>query len=197
MPKASIREKMAALRQFCQVRYEDLDCGSEQELEKSLDRALAMKKVAVHGRGDSWTEVGPGYNPYQASDLTTYAPEFGGRWRDNFPGSGDEEINDDNDKQKSTRNDGNEDFDSVAKKIKINEYMKLVMKPIVNETYILKVPVREGVDPQDVKKTLGDDAKFDGRFVRKTFTSFEEAIDFQKRVKDSIVEKKPDYERNR
>jgi len=108
---------------------------------------LRIMRQAVHGRGDNWVEVGPSTAPSSFSAPTmNYAPQFGGRWRTNMPGSGDQHINDDSDKSKNTR--GNpEDFDPENKNILINDKLDSGAEKCV-VMYVL----RDGENP---KKNMG------------------------------------------
>lgn len=105
---------------------------------------LRRIRQAVHGRGDNWVEVGPSTAPSSFSSPTpmTWAPNFGGRWRTNMPGSGDQHINDDSDKSKNTRGKP-EDFDPENKNILINDKLDSGAEMCV-VTYVAP----EGSDPR-------------------------------------------------
>lgn len=106
---------------------------------------LRRIRQAVHGRGDAWVEVGPSTAPSSFSSPTpmNWSPNYGGRWRTNMPGSGDQHINDDSDKSKSTR--GNpEDFDPENKNNLINDKLDAGLERCV-VTYF----ARDGEDPKD------------------------------------------------
>jgi hypothetical protein len=185
------KERLNRLREVCgELRLEDLDGLSEEKLSSLYKRITAMKKTAAHGMGDSWTEVEPGRSPYNTSPLVNSTPEFGGRWRDNFPGGGDNHINDDSNKQKSTWG-NNEDFDPTLKKIKLNEKLRKALQPIEQNSYILRVHIIDKQDPKKLLNVLGEGSKYDGRSVIQHFLTFEEALHWQKMFRGSIVETNP------
>jgi hypothetical protein len=166
---------------FPDIRYSDLDTDDDAEVQKIIDRVSRNPetKTAVHGRGDNWTEVGPGASPYDTSPLVNYAPEFGGRWRKNFPGSGGQHINDDSDNQKDTKGQAtDEDFDPVLKRKKINDARDR------GDSYVVRVTLPSGEEPNREKAVeyFGDDGGFDEDGVFKGVDSYEDALELEREL---------------
>lgn len=159
------------------LRYGDLDL-EDTEIEM-LSNMFQTTKTAVHGRGDNWTEVDR-YNPYNTSPLVKFVPEFGGRWRRNFPGSGDQHINDDSDKEKSYKSTGDpNDFDPKLKEKLINDHTD-------ESSYRVKVEL----DPEDfgsqkrALELLGDKGEFDGDCMFVEVSDFQAAIQLERELRE-------------
>lgn len=183
------KERLDNVRKSCRenIKLEDLDGLSAERLSVICKK---INKQAAHGMADSWSEMSQGQSPYNTSPFVNYAPEFGGRWRENFPDGGDNHINDDSNKDKSTWG-RTEDFDPLLKRIKLNDKLKMALHPISNDTYILRVQIIDKQDPEKLMMALGEGAKYNGRDVIQTYPSFETALKWQVRFRGSIVETNP------
>jgi len=184
-----LRERLENIRKSCQerIRLEDLDGLPTEKLGALYQK---LKRQAAHGMADSWSEVSQGQSPYNTSPFVNYAPEYGGRWRENFPDGGDHHINDDRNKEKSTWG-RNEDFDPKIKKIKLNDKLKMALEPVSTDTYRLRVQIVDKQDPQKLMLALGEGANYDGRYVSQRYMTFEEALKWQRMFRGSIVETNP------
>lgn len=189
MPFNLFKERINDIRRSVpeEIPLEDLADLSAEKLSRLSKR---LQKEAAHGMADSWSEVSQGGSPYNTSPFVNYAPEFGGRWRENFPGSGDQHINDDRNKEKSTWG-RPDDFDPKLKKLKLNEKLKMALEPVSNDKFVLKVQIVDKQDPEKLMMALGEGSQYDGRFVTKHFLTFEEALKWQKMFRGSIVETNP------
>ena len=150
-------------------------------------------KRALHGV-DTWTQVGHGEDPSYFRPMN-WAPEFGGRWRENFPGGGSSNINKDSDVDESLRGIArDEDFDPQARTNKINELLH--GGPKTPESYVLVYECRDGESPkekaEEIKKQLGEgdaEAIIDDTTIRIVLPDFESATSAQPRIPGSVVEK--------
>ena len=181
LKKSKKRRAIDRLREIDpDIRYSDLELD-EKDVEYLAGIISPEKetKIAVHGRGDNWTEVGPGYSPYNTSPLVNSTPEFGGRWKKNFPGSGDQHINDDGDKSKSTRGTGtNDDFNPVLKRDKIN-------REIGRSPYKIMISLTDDQSPSEqlAKELLGDDGKHDNTSIFVEVDDFQHALEIERDFK--------------
>lgn len=185
----SIKKDMAPrpidiIRSKCPgVRLNDLDVDDKDV--KFLAEVLASGKEirqAVHGR-DGWTEVGPDYNPYNSSPMTTYKPELGGRWRKNFPGSGGQHINDDSDQTKNTRGVArNEEFDPKLRIQRTNDALDEASKNIRGPGFVVKLELDSNQQATEdlAAKVFGDEGQFDGQYVFIHVDDFEAALQEQR-----------------
>jgi len=177
------RRPIDILRDKCpDLRHSDLDLNDE-EVEYLASVMNPEVKVAVHGRGDNWTEVGPEYNPYKTSPLVNFSPEFGGRWRRNFPGSGDHHINDDSDKQKNLKGKAtDDDFDPVMKSKKINDKLDEQRSKNNGAACFVRVELSPDQQPTEdlAKKLLGDEGQCDGKSIYVRVDDFESALQVQR-----------------
>lgn len=177
------------IRKVCpDIRLSDLGLTSEELglLANSLKSKPEVKE-AVHGRGDNWTEVGPSFNPYQTSPLVNPAPEFGGRWRNNFPGGGDHHINDDKDKQKHLKGNAvNEDFDPVLKRQKINDMLREKGLDNKCDIYLVFLELFDDECPcKELAKTVfGDDGDSDGSDVFMVAKDFDFALRIEREQRE-------------
>lgn len=136
-------------------------------------------KEALHGTADNWFEA---TSPYQTSPLVNPTWEMGGRWRNSLPGGGDQHINDDGDKQKSLK-------DDAIGQGSAQDHINMALEDAANpETYIVKVVVQEGQDPEKIRDKLGEGAKYDGRSVSIPAKNFGEATRLQRQWPGAIVE---------
>jgi hypothetical protein len=172
------RRPIDVLREKCpDLRHSDLDLKDEEVEYLASVMGGEVTKVAVHGRGDNWTEVGPEYNPYRTSPLVNAVPEFGGRWRRNFPGSGDQHINDDSDKQKNLKGTAtDEDFDPVLKSKKINDRLEGKGACLVR----MELSPDQDATEELAKRLLGDEGRCDGRSIYVMVDNFEDALQVQR-----------------
>jgi len=155
-------------------------------------RRERLKRQAVHGRGDGWVEVSPGEQANWTGPTMDWAPQFGGRWRNNLPGSGDQHINDDSDKEKSTRGTATDgDFDPKAKSQMIND--KLDKGPVPNEFYLVTYRCREGENPGDKAEDLqgqGIQVQVNGTLLTIMATDFDQAMRAQRLIPGAAIERK-------
>lgn len=190
------RKPLARLRSFkgCEgLRPSDLDGMEEKEMHNffhSLREAGSAKdvKTAYHGQGDTFFPVGPDYNPYKTSPLVNNpGPEFGGRWRRDFPGSGDQHINDDSDKPKSESGHG-DDSDPSGQKRRINELLTKIKGP----AFMVKVDLSEEEEPTEerAKGIFGEKGQTDGKSVFIIVDGYEEALRFQHNHPKAVIERK-------
>ena len=190
MGERAIR-KLRSLSDDCQhLRPSDLDGLPEDELHSFLstlkDKKTASIKVAVHGTDHGgWTPVDPNA---RTSPLVNYqGPNFGGRWRDDFPGAGDMHINDDSDKEKNTKGEAkDDDFSPSMRRTRINDAIDSVKGP----KYVVRKP-HSSVDGEDAaKKVFGPEGKDDGTAMYVVVNSYEKAIELSKRIPGCTVERK-------
>jgi hypothetical protein len=154
-------------------------------------KRTASIKTAIHGHGETWTPVDSNYNPYKTSPLVnSQGPEFGGRWRQDFPGAGDNHINDDSDKEKSGKG-GKDDADPDQKNNRINELVEGIRGP----KFIVRLRLTEEAEPNEDKaiEVFGDDGQSDGKSVYVVVDGFEKALEIQKKIPNCIIEPKDNY----
>lgn len=169
---------MDLLRRVCpDLRPGDVELPLEDVTRLADVLVPPSTRLAVHGRGDNWTEVGPGYNPYQTSPLVNSAPQFGGRWRNDFPGSGDQHVNDDSDKQKDTKGHGN-DFDPVTRHNLINDKMGPSGRSFVVR---ITLPPDQVATDDVATDILGQDGRHDGESVYVVVDDFMEALRIERK----------------
>ena len=156
--------------------------------------AKPSHKQALHGV-DTWTQVGHGEDPNYFRPMN-WAPEFGGRWRENFPGGGSSNINKDSDSDGSAGGMVTEnEFDPQARSNDLNELLH--GGPKTPESYVLVYECRDGESPkekaEEIKKQLGEgkdaEAVIDGTTIRIVLPDFESATSAQPRIPGSVVEK--------
>lgn len=163
------------------LRVSDLD---GMDAEKVVGLFGGIKAYAVHGDATNWFETS---DPYKTSPLVNPYWELGGNRRDshgNFPGSGDQRINDDNDK--NTSGDSISDLDPEAKNNLINEMLGDITKD--GKQYMVRVRIQEGQDPEKIKSELGNSAKYDGKSVCVIVDAFSEATGIQSKWPGAIIE---------
>jgi hypothetical protein len=189
-------DKLRSLHEDCSgLRPSDLDGMSDKEMYHLYYKLNGKKadnnspiKTALHGHGETWTPVGPGYDPYRTSPLVNYqGPEFGGRWRRDFPGSGDQHINDDSDKEKNGKGQG-DDFDPQLQRERINELTDKIKGP----KYVIRLRLSEEDEPsQDkAKEIFGDEGQSDGRSIYVVVDGFARAIQLRQKIPGSVIEPK-------
>lgn len=180
------------------LRYSDLDLEDDeiQYLADSMASSKAKKtKVAVHGRGDNWTEVGTGFNPYSTSPLVNPpASGIGGRrWRENFPGGGDHHINDDQDKKKNTKGRATDEaFDPELRKKKINDKLDRARQEEHGGGYIVRVelgPEEFGTEEM-AREIFGEAGEFDDDSIWVEVPTFEEAVRLERKQKEEAEHNK-------
>lgn len=185
-------QQLRSLSDDCQhLRPSDLDGLSEKDMYHiyhNLHKKASIK-TALHGMGETWTPQDVNYDPYRTSPLVNnQGPEFGGRWRRDMPGSGDQHINDDGDKDKNTKGDNaNGDFDPNSKAVIINDVLDKIRGP----KYTVKLRLSEEDEPSKskAKEIFGEDAETDGKeAIWVVCDSFENAIGLQRKVPRSIIE---------
>ena len=182
--------KLRALSDDClDLRPSDIAGLSDEEAKYLADRFRkeASVRTAYHGDAGTFFPVDPNSNPYKSSPLVNANPPFGGRWRGDFPGSGDQHINDDSDKQKSTRGDSaNDDFDPAMKKVRMNDLMDGILGP----KYVVRLILGDHEDATDgrAQELLGSGAKAKGRSMYVELPNYERALRLQRAVPGSVVE---------
>lgn len=186
-------ERLRSLSEDCaELRPSDLDGMSEKDMHHFFYtvRKASLDKEALHGRGETWSPVGSDFSPYRTSPLVNYqGPEFGGRWRKEMPGSGDQHINDDSDKSKSGKGDAsNDDFNPQMQKERINDLLNQIKGP----AYVVRMTLMEEDEPSEgrAKEMFGVDGQTDGKSVYVIVNGFEEAQKVQRRMPGSIIEPK-------
>lgn len=184
-------DRLRSLSEDCAgLRPSDLDGMSETEMQQFFHavKKAGIEKKALHGAGETWTPVGPDFNPYNTSPLVNNSgPEFGGRWRRDFPGGGDQHINDDGDKKKDTSGEsGNSDFDPKMQRQRINDLLSDIKGP----AFIVRLRLSEDDEPTDekAKGVFGDDGQTDGKSVYLKVDGFDEAIRIQRSIPGSSIE---------
>ena len=189
---------MRSLADDCSgLRPSDLDGMSEQEMDdlcyhvrKNAVSHGIETKTAIHGAGETWNPVAPDYNPYKTSPFVNYqGPEFGGRWRRDMPGEGDQHINDDSDKNKSTRGDSSrDDFDPNLQEHRLQDLTDQIKGP----TFVVRLRLSEEDEPSEAKakEIFGDDGRTDGKSIYVLVPGFEAATQLQRRIPGSQVEPK-------
>jgi hypothetical protein len=191
-------DKLRSLHEDCNgLRPSDLDGMSEKEMYHLYHKLNGKKagdvapiKTALHGRGETWTPVGPGFDPYKTSPLVNFqGPEFGGRWRRDFPGGGDNHINDDSDKEKNTKGQAAEgDFDPQLQQTRINELTDKIKGP----KYTVRLRLSEEDEPSKskAKEIFGDEGQTDGRSIYVVVDGFERAMRLMQKNPGSVIEPK-------
>jgi hypothetical protein len=130
-------------------------------------------------------------DPTVTSPLVRAVPEFGGRWNHDFPGSGDQHINDDSDKQKSTKGEAaDDDFNEDLRKVRIQNMLESVRGP----EFVVRKRLTEGEPPdkETAEKLFGNDGKTDGKSVYVVVRGWENALRWQQKTPGSTVEPKQD-----
>lgn len=184
-------EKLRSLSDDCAgLRPSDLDGMSENDMYYMYHdlKKTANVKIATHGHGETWIPVGNDYNPYKTSPLVNYqGPEFGGRWRRDMPGGGDNQINDDGDKQKNTKGDDSGESQN-AKEDRVNSLIEGIRGP----KYVVRLRLTEDEEPNDdkAKDIFGDDGQTDGKSVYVIVDGYEKAIQLQRKTPGAMVEPK-------
>lgn len=187
-------DKMRSLSDDCaNLRPSDLDGMSEEDMYHfyhGIERHAGAVKTAIHGMGETWNPVGQDYSPYKTSPLVNnQGPEFGGRWRRDMPGAGDQHINDDGDKDKSGRGDSDrDDFDPNLQKHRLEALTDQIKGP----TFVVRIRLSEEEEPSDKKaiEIFGDDGRTDGKSVYVLTNGFESALEIQRRHPGATVEPK-------
>lgn len=186
-------ERLRSLSNDCTgLRPSDLDGMDENEINQFFHkvREARTNKTAVHGAGETWTPVGNDFNPYSTSPLVNNpGPEFGGRWRRDFPGGGDQHINDDSDKSKNTRgNAADWDFDPQMRKQRIND----LLDDIKGVKYVVRLNLVESDEPtaEKAKSVFGPKGQADGKSIFVEVNGFDEAVRTQNNTPGSRIEPK-------
>lgn len=169
------------------IRHSDVD-GIGEEIHEFLKNTLGKTtKVAVHGYGETWTPVPADYNPYNTSPLVNNpGPEFGGRWRENFPGAGGQHINDDGDTKKNTRGEGAAGLNPLLERRKIDQ----MHGELEGKEYIVRKRVDEKSPEKESKSIFGDEGQYDGDSIFVVVKGWENAMKIQGMVPGSMVEPK-------
>lgn len=159
-----------------ELRYDDLGLNDDEIglLASSLSKT-ASTRVAVHGRGDGWSEVS-----HDTSYLTRAVPWFGGRYRDQFPGAGGAHINDDSDTDKNTKGNAAQwDADPKMKDKWINDHLG-------RRSYRVKVDLGPDNLPSIdlAHEIMGDNGEIDGHHVYVDVDDFEQAIALERELKN-------------
>jgi hypothetical protein len=123
-----------------------------------------------------------------------WAPQFGGRWRENFPGGGSQHINDDSDKQKSLRG-NSDDADPSGKRDKINDKMRVRMVDGDDGSYIITYRCKDEENPEEMAKQFGDDFGVEARSSGASVIilvdgGFDEAASLQRKMPGTVLEKR-------
>lgn len=188
----STLERLRGLSDDCRyIKLSDLDGLSEDDLDEFVKRyeRTASTKVALHGVGETWTAVPADYSPYHTSPAVNSNPEFGGRWRKNFPGEGSQHINDDSDKKKSGQGEAaNNDFNKKMKDDMINDVTESIRGP----RFVVRKRLTEEEKPTEelAKKMFGPDGQYDGESVFVIMNGFERAIRTRLKVPGATIETK-------
>lgn len=181
-------ERIRGLAEDCvNLRPSDLDGMPDAEINRLVD-SIPQTKVAVHGTGQTWTALPGDYDPYRTSPLVNNpGPEFGGRWRRNMPGGGDQHINDNGDKDKDTKGSG-DDNNPALQKTRINDLLEEIKGP----TYIVRMRLSEEVEPSSdrAKEMFGPDGKTDGESIYVEVNGYERAIKLRDKYRDATIEPK-------
>jgi hypothetical protein len=190
--RMSTLERIRGLSEDCRhIKMSDLDGLGEDDLAdfiKNYEKTASVK-LALHGVGETWTAVPSDYSPYHSSPLVNSNPEFGGRWKKNFPGEGSQHINDDRDKDKSGQGEAiNNDFNKKLKDDMINN----VTEDIRGPRFVIRKRLSEEERPTDelAKKIFGPDGKYDEESVFVILNGFERAMGIQRKIPGSTIETK-------
>lgn len=174
------------------IRYSDLDTDDDGEI-SSLIMSVSgrIQKEAVHGRGDNWTEVGPGFNPYRTDPLVNPTPTgFGNqglRNRRDMPSGGDMHINDSNDKKKNTKGRATDEaFDPNLRRKKINDQLEKARKKEKGDGYLVRIDLGpDGYgDEETARNIFGEDGQFDDTSVYMEVDNFEKAVRIEREQKE-------------
>jgi hypothetical protein len=177
------------VREEERLRPSDVSDLSDEEIQGLAKRlgSEAMTREARHGTADGWFPQDSGYSPYKTSPLVNANPEFGHRWRENFPGPGDRHINDDKDKPKDWK--GKQD--DIGKPEGPGTGLPT---SIQGPKYIVRVRINHGDNPDAVQKQMEQACKSkcgrDSGSVYVEVETYEEAVGLQRRVPRSMVEPK-------
>ena len=191
--KKSPMSELRSLDDDCaNIRPSDLDGMSDDEMRRlvNLVPKTAMIRTAYHGDAGTFFPVSPDFNPYRTSPLVNNpGPQFGGRWRQDFPGSGDQHINDDSDKSKSLQGEAaNDDFNPEIQKVRINDLMEKIKGP----KYVVRMRLPEDQEPntEKAKRMFGEDGMVDRKSIYVIVNGYEEAIRLQQKFPGCSVEPK-------
>ena len=114
-------------------------------------------------------------------------PNFGGRWRDDFPGAGGQHINDDSDTDKNTKGEANDDdFSPSMRRNRINDAIDSVKGP----KYVVRRPLSTADGDEAATKVFGPEGKSDGTAMYVVVNSYEKAIELSKKIPGCTVERK-------
>lgn len=153
-------------------------------------KVASLNKEAVHGTGQTFYPVGNDFNPYKTSPLVNNpGPEFGGRWRRDMPGSGDQHINDDSDKPKSGRGNAmNDDFNEGIQRERINDLLQEIKGP----QFVVRLRLSEEEEPNEkrAKEFFGDVGQTDGKSVFVVVDGYQAALEMQKKNPKATIEPK-------
>lgn len=179
-------DHLRGLSEDCsELRPHDTDGMSEEEIHSfisSVKKASSAKwqKVAVHGQGETWTQMPLDYNPYHTSPLVNTPPPDD-RFR-RLPGAGTNNTN-----RSDEDNTGNQDGSTPSlHRLKIDQALESTKGP----KFVVRIKLLEHEEPTDdlAKKLFEDDrAQCDGHSVY-IIVNEEEARDFNKRVPGSRIE---------
>lgn len=171
------------------LRPSDIDGMGDDEIHgflSSVKKASSARweKVAVHGTGDTWNQVGLDYNPYKTSPLVNTPPPDD-RFR-NLPGGGANNTNSDSDSDKNT---GNDDGSTPSlQRLKIDQ----MLEETQGEEYIIRKRLLEHEDPSEEAAVglFGEQGQTDGKSVYVVIRGFENAMKVRDKVPGSHMEPK-------
>ena len=154
----------------------------DNEINKLVD-SIPTKKIALHGKGETWSPVAPDYDPYKTSPLVNnQGPQFGGEYRRNLPGSGGEDTMD------RGLGDSNEKKDPTLQKNRISD----VIDEIKGPTYVVRLRLSEEEEPSEEKarEIFGPEGLSDGKSIYVEVHGFENAVKMRDKFRDAIIEPK-------
>jgi hypothetical protein len=176
------------IRRLCpDVKAEDLDGASEEELVVLASR-LKKKAFGPGGSlGPSWTQV-----DNSLSDLVRAVPQFGGgtfdQQRKNLPGGTSNQTNKSQNSDEQTRGTP-EDATPELKRLRMMERGRSSLSDPDGE-YVVSFKLRPWDDENQIKKMLGEGAESDGVEVRVVVESFEKAVSKQNALPLAIVNRR-------
>ena len=177
-------ERIRALSDDCAVlRPSDLDGIPDDDIHKFVSSMPINTKLAQHGKGQTWTPVGPDFNPYKTSPLVNSTPEFGHETSGNPPGGGNADSKD------PEKSNGSPDEDEKQKDLK-KERIDELLKSTKGEQYIIKKTLLETEEPTEeiAKQLFGPNGVTDGKIVYVIVRGFENAMAIQQKVPGSSIE---------
>lgn len=170
------------------LRPSDIDGMGEDEIHGFLSNfkqasAKGWHKVAVHGHGDTWTQVGLDYSPYSTSPLVNTPPPDDRNRR--LPGGGANNTNSDSDTDKNTMNDGDGSTPHLQR-LRIDQMLEETQGP----EYIVRKRLLEHEEPSEeaAKKMFGGDGQTDGKSVFVVIRGFDSAMEIQRKIPGATIE---------